>query len=217
MSPTVSFLAGRGESGRLGEVVAQAGRRLLWLLGGAVVGTLFLLQPLVGIWVGPAHYLGEHAAVILALLLGASVFSGLFANLYWASGATTNFCRVNSGLSMLTIVGMLAGLQFYGVTGLMLGALLPRLLLATWLFPWLAVKALRMGREARRSLWREGAAVAVALLFGAGVALGAQQVVTTSMWWAGFGGLIAYATALIFTSGALQREIQALAAASAAR
>lgn len=217
VSPTVSFLSGRGETGRLNEIVTQASRRLLWLLGGAAVGTLFLLQPLVSVWVGPTHYLGDHAAAILALMLVASVFSGLFANLYWASGATTNFCRVNSGLSVLTIAGMLVGLRFYSVTGLMVGALGPRLLLATWLFPWLALKALHMGREARRSIWREGATVGVALLFGGGVALGTQQVMSAPAGWSGLGGLIAYAAVLVFTSGALQREIQTLAGAGAAR
>ena len=214
VSPTVSFLAGRGESAQLGEVVAQASRRLLWLLGGAAVGTWFLLQPLVGAWVGPAHYLGGNTAMILTLTLAVSVFSGLFANLYWASGATTQFCRVNSVLSVLMIAGILGGLHFYGVTGLLVGALLPRLLLATWLFPRLALRALRVEAVARRAIWREGAAVALALLFGAGVALAIQPMATPA-WWPGLAGLGAYAAALVFISGALQRELQALAGARA--
>ena len=85
---------------------------------------------------------------------------------------------------------------------------------AIWLFPRLALRALRVEAVARRAIWRDGAAVALALLCGAGVALAIQPMATPA-WWPGLAGLGAYAAALVFISGALQRELQALAGARA--
>ena len=122
---------------------------------------------------------------------------------------------MNSLLSVLSVAGILGGLHFYGVTGLLVGALLPRLLLATWMFPRLALRALRVEAEARGAIWREGAKVALALLVGGSVAFGAQHL-AFSAWWPGLAGIAGYGTALFLISGALQREVRSLARASAA-
>ncbi|MEO6243807.1 MAG: hypothetical protein ABIQ12_00105, partial [Opitutaceae bacterium] len=210
-SPTVSFRAGGENSTRLGKAVAAMSRRILWLLGGAVLGTFLLLQPIVDFWVGPAHYLGGVAAPILAVTLAANVLSGVSSHLYWASGATTSFCRINSALSTLSVAGALGGLYGFGVMGLLIGALLPRLLFAAWLFPKLAAQALGLVGAVPREIGREAARVALAVTAGAFVASLLPTAEGMTAWGRGAAGLSGYAVILIFGSGALRREMRALA------
>ena len=210
LSPTLSYLAGSEKPGRLGAVVEQASGRLFWLIGGAALGTFLLLQPLVSLWVGPAHYLGGHAAGILAWALAANAFSGLFANLYWATGATVNFCKINSVLSVLGVLGILSGLHFFGVTGLLIGALLPRLLLATWLFPKLALRALNVDSRLRRAIWWNLAAVGGACVMGFASALVVRGAVAAAVWLPGIAGLVAYAVALGLFSGRFRQDMRSL-------
>ena len=129
--------------------------RALWLLGLACLGTALFLEPLIYVWVGSEHFLGLDSDKILVLGLATSVFTGWFSNLYWASGATLGFYQLNSLISMLMIIGMGVGVYLHGIQGMMIGAIAPRLLLAAWIFPRLALKALRVTGAWRKAIWRE--------------------------------------------------------------
>lgn len=155
MSPTITYLVGSQATEELSVLVARSCVRTLWILGLACLGTALFLEPMISVWVGAEHFLGSDARKILVIGLATSVFVGWFSNLYWASGATLSFYRLNSLVSMLVIIGMGVGLYWHGVLGLMIGMIAPRLLLAAWIFPRLALQALRVAGIWRMAIWRE--------------------------------------------------------------
>lgn len=202
LAPTVGFLRGGARTGELAGLVAVAAMRLSWLLGAATLGTILWLEPLVGWWVGPAQFLGRDAAGILAIGLAVNVFSGLFAQLYFASGATIAYYQINGALSLLAIAGMVIGLHVSGLAGLMIGAVLPRALVALWLFPRLALERLCVAAPERRMIAGELAAAVTA----AGTGLAAAWLVPGGMGLRGLVGLFAYALVL----GALSHRLRAM-------
>lgn len=206
LAPTVSFLSGGDRADETGKFVATAAIRLTWLLGGAVLGTVLGLELLVGLWFGPEQFFGGPAAGILAAGLAANVLSGLFANLYFASGATQSYYVLNGTLSLLSLPGMIAGLRLGGGVGLMIGALLPRVLVALWLFPRLALRALRIAAGERRAMAGELAFTSIAIA----VAFAAAWLVPGGVWARGVTGLGVYLLVLCGASRRLRETVARL-------
>ena len=87
------------------------------------------------------------------------------------------------------IVGMIIGMRLHGIQGLMIGMITPRLLVAAWVFPLLALKALGVTNICQKAVWAELlnviAALGVSMLIAncihsfVGVSIWVQWTVTT--------------------------------------
>lgn len=203
LTPTVSYLSGAGRAAEAGTFVAAVVTRMLWLLGAAALGTVLWLELLVGFWFGAAQYLGDSAVGLLAAGLAVNVLSGLFANLHFASGATTSYYAINGALSLVALPCMIVGLKISGVVGLMVGALLPRAAVALWLFPSLALRALRVAASERHAMGTEMLGTLVAV--GAGLAL--VWIGPATAWIRGCAGMAVYGIVLVVVSGRLRATL----------
>ncbi len=209
LAPALSFLSGGPRSAEAGAVVTAVGARTLWLLGGAVLGTALLLETLVGLWVGPAQFAGGNVAGILAAGLGVSVGASFFGNLYFASGATTQFYRLNGSISLLTVPAMLGGLHYHGIAGLLVGMFLPRVF-ALWFFAVLAMRDLRMAAPEKRAMARELVITLAATITGLVVAV----AVPAERWVSGAAAIVAYCVVMVGASVRFRRDLQRIAAMS---
>jgi O-antigen/teichoic acid export membrane protein len=211
ISPTVSFLTGEGRLDRLGQFVLVSTSRVFWLVGFAVVGTALLLKTVVSWWVGPEHFLGLTASQILALWLGVTVSVSIFSNLYWASSDAVKFYRLNSALSFVTLGAMIAGGYGWGVTGLLVGSLLSKVLLAAWIFPLLACRALRLDAATKSEIAMSACAVALAAAVAVGAAWAVSRAQVTGLLPA-FVGLGCYVAVLGLVSRRFRADLAAVAA-----
>ncbi|MBL9201459.1 MAG: hypothetical protein JNL39_13195 [Opitutaceae bacterium] len=206
LAPAVSFLSGGARTAEAGAVVAAVGARILWLTGGAVLGTALLLETLVRLWVGPAQFAGRDAAAILAAGLGVSVSASFFANLYFALGATNRFYQLNGSISLLTVPAMLGGLHYFGITGLLIGVFLPRVI-AMWLFAVLAMGALQLDKSDKRVMTGEFAITLIATIAG----LAAAQIQPSERWVSGLAGVAVYAVVVAGGSRRLRGDLRRIA------
>lgn len=211
MTPTITYLVGSQATDELSVLVARSCVRTLWILGLACVGTALFLEPIINVWVGPAHFLGADGRNILVLGLATGVFAGWFSNLYWASGATLGFYRLNSLVSLLMIIGMGAGLYWHGVLGLMIGVIAPRLLLAAWIFPRLALRALRVAGIWRMAIWRELLTVTAAFGISMLSATYASRALGISVWVQWLIASTIFLAVVGLVSRQLRQDTQALA------
>ncbi len=204
--PTVTYLDGKQADADLCELIVGACSRIVWLLSVACLGAVVFLEPLVGLWVGPQHYLGAQITAVLVVGLAIQVFAGAFANFLWASGAAQVFLKLNTLLSAMSVIGMIAGIYFGGVVGLLLGALLPKMLLGIWLLPKLALTALRISRAGRMVIWRESAHAMAAFAVGLIVFLALKGTRSTAFL-NGLGAIVGAVTALGILSSLARRDL----------
>jgi O-antigen/teichoic acid export membrane protein len=210
--PTLSYLAGKRADTELSALVVSSGARIAWLLGLAALGTVVFLGPIVALWVGPQHYLGDGIGAMLAATLMVQVFAGAFLNFMWAGVAPQDFLRLSTALNVLIVFGVLVGVAWGGVSGLLLGSLIPRVMIGLWLAPRLALAALRIAPAARAELWRETANALVALGAGLATFIGLQR------FWPGpvlngLAALLAGGISLVALSGRLRGDLGRLRAA----
>jgi O-antigen/teichoic acid export membrane protein len=212
LSPTISFLVGGGDKTDLAKFVAKSSIRIMWLLGPVVVGTAFLLEPVIELWVGAGHFLGSESASLLVAGLGVSILTSLFSSLYWASGETVGFYRINTLLSVLIFSGIVVGINWFGVGGLLLGALLPRVVFTIWIFPSLAFRALEVSDEGRKNIGHELGWAALAVLVGLASGWFLRRGAAPSAWLQASVALFFYLTALSLCSRRFRQDARALAA-----
>ncbi len=205
--PTVTYLDGKQADADLHDLVVGACSRIVWLLSLACLGAVVFLELLVGLWVGPQHYMGVQIAAVLVVGLAIQVFAGAFANFLWASGAAQVFLKLNTLLSALSVIGMVAGIHFGGVVGLLLGALLPKMLLGVWLLPKLALTALRIDRAGRMAIWRESAQAMAAFVVGLLIFLALKGTRSTAFL-NGLGAMVGAVTALGLLSALARRDLR---------
>lgn len=207
--PTLSYLAGKRADAELSALVLNSGARIFWLLALACLGTVLFLEPIVGLWVGRQHYLGETIGALLALTLAVQVFSGAFLNFMWAGVAPQVFLKLNTLHNVLIAVGLIVGLYWGGVLGLLLGALVPRVLFGLLLAPKIALDALRIAPATRCELWREAAHAGMALGVGL-AAFFALRRVGSGSWINGVVALGAAGATLLAISGRLRADLARL-------
>jgi O-antigen/teichoic acid export membrane protein len=162
--PTITYLTGKGAVEDLNRAIGQAGTRILWLLGFGCLGVVVFLKPLIALWVGPQHFVGDGLVGLLALGLGVGVFGGSLGNAYWASGEAAGFLRLNVRLSALAIAGMVAGIALDGIRGMLVGALIPRLAFAAAVLPRRVLRALQIRPGCAKILGWETICVTLAML-----------------------------------------------------
>jgi O-antigen/teichoic acid export membrane protein len=208
MGPAVAHLHGSGDTTRVADVLVRFLRMQFWTTGLAVGGVLALNRPFVGLWVGPGFYAGGTVNVLVALGSGLFVATNVLSALSVSLGEFVLTSRVATAQAACTILFMLGGVAWWGMTGLVAGSAAGTLVTAAWYLPPLLDRQAGFTPVMRRSMWLEAAAIVGAL--GSASAIASFIPVPD---WKAFGLAIAayavvYAIVLAMLSPGLRSELR---------
>lgn len=133
--PAVSHLSGAGEIDKAREVLMRLARILLWLLGMVVGGLIIFNEDFVKLWVGPQFFAGNTINLILCGAVLFTLASNCLAFLCFALGNIKGSSLAGAAQSLLFILLLIAGTQYFGLLGTVLAPLIAVLAVSAWYFP----------------------------------------------------------------------------------
>ncbi|PXA03681.1 hypothetical protein DDZ13_10320 [Coraliomargarita sinensis] len=135
IGPSLSHLAGEGDTTKMRAIL----RRLLlinfWLLGLAFAGFLAFNDDFVGLWVGPEFFAGFSVSTVLCCLMVTLILFTLLQTLCVALGDIKRNAVVQFVQAMVTFTCLLLGIYYMGILGAALAPLVGFLSVSAWYYP----------------------------------------------------------------------------------
>lgn len=124
IAPTLSHMAGAGELASKKIQLLRFMTFSVWMTSLAFCGLLSLNRAFVNLWVGSPLYAGWTTNLALALGLVTLSVSALFSNLTYALGSFRSTSLILAAQAILSLLAMVVGAHFFGLTGVAGGAAL---------------------------------------------------------------------------------------------
>lgn len=132
--PVIAQLHGQGEIDKIRINVLRLGRMLAWLLGLYFGGMVALNGDFVALWVGPDKYTGDlvNALIGINVVVASALYALTSCSLATGDIKKNNLVQLVQGLIILPLFYF--GIKWYGLTGLLLAAILPQVVTALFYY-----------------------------------------------------------------------------------
>ncbi|MGZ0708421.1 lipopolysaccharide biosynthesis protein [Coraliomargarita sp. W4R53] len=150
IGPSLSHLAGEGNSSKIRSIITRLLRLNIWVLGLAFGGFLALNDDFIRLWVGEQFFAGFLISHLLCFLMILSVLVTLMQTLTMAMGDIKRNSVVQFCQALLTFSCLIFGVHYAGMLGAVLAPIVGYVSVSMWYYP----RALGRMSSLESSDWR---------------------------------------------------------------
>lgn len=206
IGPSLSHLAGEGDTEKMRSILQRLFSLNLWMLGFAGAGFFAFNDDFLRLWVGNEFFAGLGISRLMTALMVATVIFTLLQTLCVALGDIKRNAVVQFIQALVSFPLLVAGVYYLGLLGAVLAPLAAFLAVSAWYYPRSITRHGALDRSTWAHLgWQSGVALAAGMVLALGF-----SALRADTWLIFFGGILvlgmAYGAILMVASPPFREE-----------